>query len=75
MKRSDKRNRIDALTSAAQTAANIGDISAVYKITTEVTNNSTNIEHPVKDIDGHHLLSDEEQMEESFFFDAKSSFT
>ena len=81
MKRSvkhDKRNRIDALASATQTAANIGDISAVYKITKEVTNNNTNIEHPVKDIDGHFLLSDEEQMnrlEESFFFGAKSSFT
>ena len=49
----EKRNRIDALASAAQTAANIGDISAVYKIS------STNIEHPVN---GYLLLSDEEQM-------------
>ena len=60
----DKRNCIDALASAAQTAADIGDISAVYKITKEVTNNSTNLTHTVKDIDGHLLLSAEEQMEE-----------
>ena len=61
MKRSvkhDKRNHMDALASAA----NMGDISAIYKITKEVTNSSTNIEHPVKDIDGHLLLSDEKQM-------------
>ena len=43
---------MDALTSAAETPANIGVISAVYKIAKEVTNSSTNIEHPVKDIDG-----------------------
>ena len=33
-------------------AANIGDISAVYKIREEVTNSSPNVEHPVKDTDG-----------------------
>ena len=45
------------------TAVNIGDISAMYKITEEVTNRGTNrgtnIEHTVKDIDGHLILLDE----------------
>ena len=58
----DKRNPINALASAAQTSANIGDISAVYKITKEVTNSSPNVEDPVKDNDGRLLSSDEDEM-------------
>ena len=56
-----------------QAAANIGDISAVYKITKEVTNSGPNVEHPAKDIDGSLLSSDEDQMVRwisHFFFGA-----
>ena len=34
----------------------------MYEITKKVTNSSTNIQHPVKDIDDHILLTDEQQM-------------
>lgn len=60
--RHDKRSHINALAQSAEDAANMGNISGVYKITKQLVNsNQFTTERPIKALDGRLLSTDEEQ--------------
>lgn len=61
--RRDKRNHINNLAEKAEHAAHLGDSSLLYKITKTLVKGNLSTQHPVRDVNGNLLHSDEEELQ------------
>ena len=57
-----QRSHVEKLAKSPEEAAFVGDMSEVYKITSELVNTNTKADPPVLDLNGNILSTDEEKL-------------